>query len=297
MKQRIEPHKITKPIQLLAAWLIGLVLVNGSFLAAATSIAEPSWIRVLLTIACVINVPLFLAAIFLLQTKFRPEMQEDTYYSKYLESKTKTLRQEPDPEKQLALMRAELTQNNTRLNSLFNQIEEKFSRISDTLNQISSLAGLDESLLHKVRLLEKDIGKSEETLKYEKRLIEWAGISVEVNKQLGDYRIINDRLSDAGIVVKNEFGKDIPKFFQISFGKSIDIENIRNLLRALNGLNIDYLEYAPDAMHDRRIYIGSYSYEFGSCGRQLNNTLKDTIYKPSTTIEELQNLVIGKKEP
>jgi hypothetical protein len=30
-------------------------------------------------------VPLFLAALFLLQTKFRPEMQEDVYYAKHLE--------------------------------------------------------------------------------------------------------------------------------------------------------------------------------------------------------------------
>ena len=31
----IVPHKITKPIQLLAAWLPGLAIVNASFLTAA----------------------------------------------------------------------------------------------------------------------------------------------------------------------------------------------------------------------------------------------------------------------
>lgn len=86
----IVAHKITKPIQLLAAWLAGLAVVNGSFLTAAGLLHSPAWLSGLLVIAAVINVPLFIFSLFLLQTKFRPEMQEDTYYSKYLERKYST---------------------------------------------------------------------------------------------------------------------------------------------------------------------------------------------------------------
>lgn len=75
--QKIPIEKVTKPIQLLAAWLTGLVLVDGMFLTAAKTISEPAWITGVLSVAAIINVPVFLAAIFLLQTKFRPEMQED----------------------------------------------------------------------------------------------------------------------------------------------------------------------------------------------------------------------------
>jgi hypothetical protein len=85
--ENIKPEKITKPIQLLAAWLLGLILINGSFLTAASQIAKPTWITGALIIATMVNVPIFLVSLFLLQTKFRPEMQEDTYYSKYLERK------------------------------------------------------------------------------------------------------------------------------------------------------------------------------------------------------------------
>lgn len=59
----------------------------------------------MLTIAAVINVPIFIVSLFLLQTKFRPEMQEDTYYSQYLERKYSTTlrpREPVDSEKQLA---------------------------------------------------------------------------------------------------------------------------------------------------------------------------------------------------
>ncbi len=92
MKQtEIKPHKITKPIQLLAAWLAGLILIDSCFLAGGIKLGSENWLQQLLVIASVVNVPLFLLAIFLLQTKFRPEMQEDAFYSQYLDKKTNKL--------------------------------------------------------------------------------------------------------------------------------------------------------------------------------------------------------------
>jgi hypothetical protein len=87
-EQPIRPERITKPIQLLGAWLTGLLSIDVSFLVAATKIEEPSWIAATLVIASIANVPLFLIAVFMLQTRFRPELQEDSYYSTYLTSKT-----------------------------------------------------------------------------------------------------------------------------------------------------------------------------------------------------------------
>lgn len=88
-EQKIVPEKVTKPIQLLAAWLAGLILVNGSFLVAAQQISRPDWASGLLVVASVLNVPAFLLALFLLQTKFRPQLQEDVYYSQYLQRERK----------------------------------------------------------------------------------------------------------------------------------------------------------------------------------------------------------------
>jgi hypothetical protein len=81
---KINPEKVTKPIQLLAAWLVGLIVVNASFLLAAQQISQPTWASALLVISAVVNVPIFIGALFLLQTKFRPQMQEDSYYAQYL---------------------------------------------------------------------------------------------------------------------------------------------------------------------------------------------------------------------
>lgn len=74
---KINPQKINKPIQLLAAWLVGLVLIDSVFLAAAANIERPVWAAAALVIWAMLNVPIFLTAIFVLQTRFRPEMQED----------------------------------------------------------------------------------------------------------------------------------------------------------------------------------------------------------------------------
>ena len=85
---KIIPDKITKPIQLLGAWLAGLFSIDSCFLIAAANMDKGSWESMALVIAAIANVPLFLIAVFILQTKFRPELQEDSYYSTYLSQKT-----------------------------------------------------------------------------------------------------------------------------------------------------------------------------------------------------------------
>lgn len=69
---KISPEKVTRPIQLLAAWLTGLIIVDGAFLTAANQISSPIWAAGALVIAAIVNVPLFLISIFVLQTKYRP---------------------------------------------------------------------------------------------------------------------------------------------------------------------------------------------------------------------------------
>ena len=81
---KIEPHRITKPIQMLAVWFAALVLVIGSFLGSAAVIDEPKWICATLVVSAIVFVPLFLIAAFLMQTRFRTHLQDDKYYSDWL---------------------------------------------------------------------------------------------------------------------------------------------------------------------------------------------------------------------
>lgn len=93
VNKQIHAEKITKPIQLLGAWLVGLLAVDAAFLAAATHLGAATWQSGALVIAAILNVPVFIGALFVLQTKFRPELQEDSFYSTYLNSRTNQVEQ------------------------------------------------------------------------------------------------------------------------------------------------------------------------------------------------------------
>src|ERR1700676_341178 len=67
----------------------GFVFFVVSSLTAARFLTNPGWLPPLLAIAAVSLVPLFLGLLFLLQTKFRPQLQEDVYYSVWLANQTK----------------------------------------------------------------------------------------------------------------------------------------------------------------------------------------------------------------
>ena len=124
--QNIKPEKVTKPIQLLAAWLTGLIIVNAAFLVTASKIGIAHWSSSALVVASIINVPIFLIAIFLLQTKFRPEMQEDSYYSKYLEN-------------QISTDTGQIELEMTKVKSQdFNEIRENFTALTSQIDILTS---------------------------------------------------------------------------------------------------------------------------------------------------------------
>ena len=87
----IEPHKITQPIQLLAVWFASLVLLVGSFLTTAVLIAE-RWLSTVCTFAAGVCVLLFVPLVFLMQTRFRSEMQDDPHYSDWRKHENKFFR-------------------------------------------------------------------------------------------------------------------------------------------------------------------------------------------------------------
>jgi hypothetical protein len=84
---QIRPEKVTKPIQLLAVWFVALLLLTNTFLTFSTQIDEPTWIRPLLVISGIILVIFIVVLVFLMQTKYRPEMLSGNEYLQYLDKK------------------------------------------------------------------------------------------------------------------------------------------------------------------------------------------------------------------
>lgn len=153
-KNKISPEKITKPIQLLGAWLVGLLAVDSAFLIAATSMDLSSWQSGALSIAAIVNVPLFIGALFLLQTKFRPELQEDSYYSTYLNNQTNELMKVPKSE----LLYDQLV---SKVNKIENRVKlEKNNQSASELSRLSYgvNTNLDESVDLKVESKLHELG-------------------------------------------------------------------------------------------------------------------------------------------
>jgi len=85
----IKPEKVTKPFQLLATWLAGLVILEGILTYGSVKILAlgNQTLSTIYCISSIVIIPVFLIFIFLLQTRYRPEMQEDKYYFEWLTRK------------------------------------------------------------------------------------------------------------------------------------------------------------------------------------------------------------------
>ena len=252
---KIEPHRITKPIQLLAAWLLGLILVNGAFLLAAAQITKPDWVPGALVIASIINVLLFLVSIFLLQTKFRPEMQEDSFYSKYLEKKTGNTEREVTADS-VASIRQDIA-------SLEKIVSEKV------------LNGIDETELQKLKWSSVSVMLNKGLPNFSKIAKKLSLHGIPVHETFGG-------------------GAGIPEVFKVAIGRGFDVDQIKILVETLLNISDGWISYAHDDdetdQYNNQVLIGAYgSYKHGI---ELSK-IKPIINRENITATEVYK-VVGK---
>ncbi|GKW48684.1 hypothetical protein [Halomonas sp. NCCP-2165] len=231
--QKIEPNKVTKPIQLVAAWLVGLILVNGAFLGTAIGIGEPTWLKGTLVIASVINVPVFLGAIFLLQTKFRPQLQEDEYCSQYLDKST-----------------------------------SEYVSVSKDENILSEISEIKSELITLSELKSSDFNKIESLVEKEKTYPWPPHYKIALCDYLPDFKAIRKELKDSNISISKIFGttntKNIPKINHLSFSREVDFNTLIAVLRMMSKYNFDGYAYSiTSEVNPEEIYIGGFGYVNG----------------------------------
>ncbi|HHF3199746.1 TPA: hypothetical protein ACPJ2B_004468 [Vibrio diabolicus] len=250
--QKIEPSKVTKPIQLVAAWLVGLVLVNGAFLGAAVGIEEPTWLRGTLIIASVINVPVFLVAIFLLQTKFRPQLQEDEYYSRFLDKSTSEY---------------VVVSKDESILSAITEIKSELVTLADTTTTECS---------ESTELPKAKVGA-------------WSShYKVALCDYLPDFDAIRAELKENNISVNKIFGKsttsNVPEVNHLSFSRDVNFKTKVAVLRMLTKYNFDGYAYGTrNDVNPEEIYIGGFGY-MNSGYYPINSELKtllDSNIEPS----------------
>ncbi|WP_333850635.1 hypothetical protein [Epilithonimonas sp.] len=275
---KIQPDKITKPIQLLAVWFAGLVLLVGLLLTGAKTITEPKWVVPILVISAILIIPIFLYFVFLLQTKYRPQMQEDTFYSKYLDTSTN----------QTVILNEE-----TKINSTVIELQSQIIQLTESnktyLSKIESLIKDSKS---------NDIIKIEEIQSYIKSSTENI-IRVEENIKKSQFHIKLNRLlprfSEYRLeIIKNGFEnleeftggskKPLEKFL-ISVGNNVEPTFVLELIKILNPLGLDLINLIDDGLEkDTRkneVVVGSHSFQ---------TTKRITLNIDSIFLETLANI-------
>ncbi len=219
---RIRPDQVTKPIQLLAAWLVGLIAIDSAFLTAAGLIAKPDWAAAALVLAAILNVPIFLVCLFLLQTKFRPEMQEDSYYSRHLE------RRFSDQTKKMETF--------TALNIRSSPVSSAFLPHEDAMHT---------SAKKNSNYVELPISINDLLPNYK-----------EIKKKLLEIGVI----SDDTFGTTSEF-PTVPPNFVVAVGNNFPVKEARKIIRALKPMGLDGVGVNDEPYGLDRIYVGAYSYE------------------------------------
>ncbi|WP_143565618.1 hypothetical protein [Stenotrophomonas maltophilia] len=253
-ESKIQPDRITKPIQLLAAWLAGLLLVNTAFLAAAGAISSPSWVRGALVIASIVNVPLFLVCLFLLQTKFRPQMQEDSYYSKYLESNTGMVIRGGKLQVAISHLKAEASEANQRYIEMFNQLRQEVAAISSAVAPSSEDA--KDAIVSRAELLGTQISEASRS-----------NLVVRLNDLVPSYTKIRTELIERDIPVGPNFGStsedpEVPELLTVGFGKAVPLASLRTVVQVAEANGFDRIHYADNDISANGIYVGSYIYKY-----------------------------------
>lgn len=272
-KSNIKPETITKPIQLLAVWLLGLLLLVSGLLTAAATLKSPSWLPSFFSISAVAIIPLFLILIFLLQTRFRPEMQEDIYYSKYLNRDTNKF---------------EIIQKNKEKTIVMEEMVEISDKTRQQLEEMGKMLLKMENQNENQKKLEPLIINSEEQIKILEKRIKLNNIDLNINKTHSCYNEILEVVKNVGFTKFNEFGTSkTPTDFVISFGENISADIIRDLITQISQFTDGYIK--PSTTANNAIVIGSYrtSDKKIKINTQLLNRLNKI--KESNTIIDIIN--------
>lgn len=302
MEQKIESHKINKPIQLLAAWLVGLILVNGSFLATAKVIEEPIWLRILLVIASIVNVPGFLISIFLLQTKFRAEMQEDSFYAEHLKQKYNKSngKVEVISEENQSLKRdiQSISQSNSKIIQVIESVQDEIINITNEIELLEKAPDKSyDNMSSNIKNIRQKIYYTRQEIDETRKEYDWKYIDVELNNLLDNFTEIKRALNSRNIKISNIFGsssryKGVPSQFLFSFGTDIPVANIQEMINILLDYGLDSIQAVIEPIFDGNMYIGSYGYKNMDNWMYLNEEIVDKLLDPEISKEEFFNLVI-----
>jgi hypothetical protein len=254
---KIQPDKITKPIQLLAVWFAGLVLLVGLLLAGAKTITEPIWLVPVLAISAILIIPIFLYFVFLLQTKYRPQMQEDTFYSKYLDSSTNKIVQVTEESK----IGSNVSEIQNQIIQLTEANKNYLKGIEDLIKNSQSKESINiEDVKKYIDLTNENYNKVESNIKKTQ-------FQISLNRLLPKFAECRLALIKNGFENISEFtggGNGKLEKFLISAGLNVEPQFILEIVKILKPFGLELINIIDRGvemeMSLNEIFVGSHAY-------------------------------------
>lgn len=190
----------------------------------------------MLVIASVVNVPVFIFALFLLQTKFRPQMQEDSYYAKYLENQRSFSGEKHEASGPRAAENDVKQTSEKILQELGNAAKGKEEPIQAILRQS-----------HKESLLQR-FGDSRSLAELYLRKDDWKYVTQRWSKHPSFIRDIEGLLEE-GLVIKKYRGYNHARLTDLGMELARDAEQ-RNML--FNQKKPDFWEITKDEIESAK---------------------------------------------
>lgn len=228
-------------------------------------------------------------------------MQEDTYYSKYLEKRHGPNNFET-ASAEIRVVRNQLMDANARILEFVETFQTQIANLRKTVleGEVADKATAPTAL----RELKSQLQHAEEYLANAERGAEWAArrtaewneVIISVNESLSNEREIREYLQAAGLTMVSSFGGEKPPSrFILSIGRKVLVENAQQIMRLLAGFNVEGVRLtSQDSPFLNEIIIGSYGSKSGFA--KFNKQTLAAFLDPNLTTEQFQRLILANTE-
>lgn len=221
-------------------------------------------------------------------------MQEDSYYSKYLEANTGKMISARAFEVHEHSLRAELAEHNKLYLTLMSGLEGTVKELASQLELVTAKSSTESDKTIVMQQVSEIIDRSSRAIEVAKQDAIKTSFSVEINDLLPDYLQIRNELKINKITINKTFGStskdpEVPKQKIISFGPKVPIDKLKTIVLALQKYGFDRISYADIGITESSIFIGSYIYRSPGMEQavRIDQDILGILQSPDATLEEL----------
>lgn len=182
-------------------------------------------------------------------------MQEDSYYSKYLESNTGVVIKGGKLQAAISHIKADAAEANQRYIDMFSELRQELASLGASVNHLGETShGGTVPLPSELSRLAVQLSEASRT-----------NLQVQLNDLAPNYTDIRAELVRRRVPLGTTFGSssadpEVPELLTIGFGKAVPLDSLRTVVDVAQLHGFDHIHYAEGDNSTNRIYVGSYIY-------------------------------------